>query len=216
MENNEFVLTNGNKFVRKDIDGKWRQVTNLSLAETFKTQREAKNILLNSIPKAWSRTYYIGQVSGSEIIQCGTPRPQKAVKKPRTSAVVLESKFIETRWSKSFDGLVELFESAAERANQLSQELSDVEAKIVDLEHYLEFKTLNACDGYKLYKELREAFCKRRSIKDEMVIVAAINNGRCALPHISNITATINNCRKRVYKPRVLEGLFACNDIVVG
>ena len=100
------------------------------------------------------------------------------------------------------------FEEAGKRKKELPQELSDVEAEIVDVEHYIEFVLLNARDGYKMYKKLHQLLVKRREIKDELKIVSAITNNYSVKENISTIVGTINGCANASYTPRVLSSLF--------
>ena len=60
------------------------------------------------------------------------------------------------------------------RNYEISQELSEVESMIVDLEHYIEFSVLNARDGYVAYKKLHNLLLRRRKIKNEQKVVNMI------------------------------------------
>lgn len=209
MIKKEYILTNGNKFIRQNLDGRFEQVTNISLADTYNSQKAAKNIMLNSIPKSWSRNYYVAEMLDGEIIQCNSPRPQKAVRKNRPkSSYHFDNGFIDTKWCKGFVDLGEIFSEATKRSNVLAQELSDIDTVISDFEHYIEFSNLNARDGYKAYNMLRKFLRTRRQLKYEHKIVNAINNNQSAQKQINNIVDVIKACQNSEYKPRVLNDLF--------
>lgn len=50
----------------------------------------------------------------------------------------------------------------------LKEKLSKIELLSIDIEHFIEFNSLNASDGYKIYKILHELRVQRRKIKDQI------------------------------------------------
>ena len=208
MNKREFAITNGSKYVKCDINGIYKQVNNFCMADTYESQKIATNIIKNSLPKAWSRTYYVVEIVEGRLIQCTSPRPPKASKSQTSKVFQFENNCDDVKWCKSFIGLNEVFTEAEERFKELPQKLSDIEAQIVDLEHYIEFTSLNARDGYKTYKKLKELLNERRILKHESKIVNAINKNRAASEGINNILSAIKECQNSAYKPRVLVDLF--------
>ena len=55
-----------------------------------------------------------------------------------------------------------------ERRLYLMEMVHNIDLEIVDIEHAAEFYTLNASQGYKLYKMLHDVRIQRRSYKDEL------------------------------------------------
>lgn len=208
MNKREFVLTNGNKYVKCDINGNYKQVNNLCMADIYESQKTASNIMKNSLPKAWGHTYYVVEIVEGRQIQCNLPRPPKAERSKSTKVFQFENGCDDIKWCKSFIGLEEVFTEAEKRFKELPQKRSDIDAQIVDLEHYIEFTSLNARDGYKAYKKLKELLNERRILKYESKIVNAINVNRSASEGIKNILSAIRECQNSVYKPRVLADLF--------
>lgn len=204
----EFILTDGNKFVNCDLDGNFKQVNHQSLADVYVSQKTATNILLNSIPKKWSRKYYVAEVIDGKVVKCCSPRPSKAVQPKADQVFYFNDNSFDNKWCQGFEKMDGLFESATKRINELSQELSDIECKIIDLEHYIEFYNLNARDGYKIYRCLKKLFQKRRCLKNEQKIVSTINKNLSASEPINNIISTIKSCQNCGYKPRTLSQLF--------
>ena len=208
MAKREFVLTNGIGFIKCDISNRYKQVNNLALADTYCSQKSATNVMLNSIPKAWSRSYYVAEIVDGKIVQCNSPRPARASKTQRKVSYQYNNNFSENKWCKGFLGLDEVFHEAMERGKDIAQELSDIDSQIVDLEHYIEFTTLNARDGYKAYRKLKDLLCKRRVLKYEHKVVNSINSNHSALGQIQKILSAINECNNSIYKPRSLVDLF--------
>lgn len=56
----------------------------------------------------------------------------------------------------------------------LKLDLSTVDRKISDIEHFIEFTEQNACNGYKLYKQLKDLRKERRVLKDKLHIIRLI------------------------------------------
>lgn len=206
MPKREYVLTNGTKFIKQDADGKYKQTTSIGLADIYDSQTIADNIRINSVPKSLSRTYRVAEIVNGEIVQI---QAFTNAEKVRTGDVVrFKNSYYDNEWCNSFEPLDGIFERAAKRGNELIQELREVEFKIIDVEHYIEFNNLNAREGYKIYKKLNELFCRRRDLKFEQKIVNAINKNHKASESISDIISTIKECKNDTYKPRILSDLF--------
>jgi hypothetical protein len=95
-----------------------------------------------------------------------------------------------------------------ERNKYLNFQLSTVDKEIVDIEHAAEFYSLNASQGYKLYKMLHDAKVRRREIKDEMEKIKYIMNSNMKGALYNNISGSIKGLKNRQYAPRVLQELF--------
>lgn len=204
----EFVITNGEKFIRCDIDGRYKQVKNLSLAEIYEDKKTALNIVKNSLPKKLAYKYYVAQVVDGEILQNTMPKPPTA-KTSKTEAVYdFKTDMSQTEWYEGFMGLDGVFSEAIKRSKTLAQEISDVDCKLVDLAHYIEFSQLNAREGYMAYKKLREFLLIRRNLKDEQTVVNAINTRCNVAKEVNEIIDIIVQCENQQYKPRILPELF--------
>lgn len=78
------------------------------------------------------------------------------------------------------------------------KERQELEARLLDLQHLCEFYTLNASDGYRVYKAIHEARIARRNVKDDIIVLEA------AQRFLGNISAeNLCNFRKSI---AVLEG----------
>lgn len=210
----EFVLTDGTKFIHTDINGKIRETKNQTMADTYTTQEIATRVRNNSIPKVLSKNMYVAEIVDGKTVQCNVPKQKTAkTKRGEKSFNYNNNTFKEMKWCKNFIGMENLFSDAAKRIDELSQELSDVDGMITDLEHYIEFTPLNVCDGFKAYQRLRQFLIKRRNLKDEQKIVSAINKNYAASEQIKHILDVINGESDRCYKPRILVELFESGKI---
>ena len=86
----------------------------------------------------------------------------------------------------------------------------------LDILHKIEFCNVSASDGYKLYKQLQEIRIRRRDAKDHLEIASLVlSTGLLSSMKSldSEIKSIETNMANRMYKPRVLIGLFDDNGI---
>ena len=139
------------------------------------------------------------------------PKPPKTIKKITDKVFEISDEPLGlTEWELRLDGMQNLFQDAAKRANELSQEMSDIEAKIVDWEHYIEFTKLNAREGYKAYSALNRLFEQRRAIKNEKKLVSAINRNQNCSNGMTEIINVLEGLKHQKYRARALPELFEC------
>ncbi len=74
--------------------------------------------------------------------------------------------------------------------------------------HYIEFTNLNAAQGYKAYKILKDRRVKRRSIKNELQVLGIILGKKISETATDEIMKCIEGLDNRQYAPRVLQELF--------
>lgn len=86
--------------------------------------------------------------------------------------------------------------------------MSDVDKELSDINHYIEFCNLNAAQGYKAYKMVKERRIKRRIIKNELVIVNVILEKKISDSMTEEMEKVIHILDKCTYTPRVLSELF--------
>lgn len=95
------------------------------------------------------------------------------------------------------DMIVKLTQEIISKREELDQKQSDINKEIVDLQHYIEFRRLNAYEGYMAFKMLQDALRRRRKIKDEISITLSLDN----------IKTCVDGLDSRHYNPRILHGL---------
>jgi hypothetical protein len=87
------------------------------------------------------------------------------------------------------------------------KELSDIDKKINDLYHIIEFIDLNAADASKVFKYLKRTLRKRRDIKDKISVVQGIPS-IVQNPKIRDFDSlTSVECRRNKYKKEALSSL---------
>ena len=90
---------------------------------------------------------------------------------------------------------------ASRRRGKEGQELSDID-------HYIEFVNLNAAQGYKAYRMIKDRRIIRRSIKNELDVLNIILGKKISETATDEIQKAISGMDKRTYEPRVLNELF--------
>jgi len=95
-------------------------------------------------------------------------------------------------------------------------ELARADAALLDIEHAAEFYSLNAAQGYRLYRMLHETRLERRLRKDQIAICNIIIDSGFEGLIDGTTLKRIAGMDKREYKPRILEELFVeernCGD----
>lgn len=87
-------------------------------------------------------------------------------------------------------------------------ELARADAALLDIEHAAEFYSLNAAQGYRLYRMLHETRLERRLRKDQIAICNIIIDSGFEGLIDGTTLKRIAGMDKREYKPRILEELF--------
>ena len=95
-----------------------------------------------------------------------------------------------------------------DRRLYLIELIHNIDLEIVDIEHAAEFYTLNASQGYKLYKMLHDARIKRRSYKDELEKINLSLGTSIRSMNMENLEKSIAGMDHRKYEPRVNKELF--------
>lgn len=205
----EFVITDGTKFLKQNMNGRYKPVTNITMADTYATKDTAKNIIKNSLAKTLQHQYYVAQIVDGEIIRCSVPSPPKTIKRRTGTKYKSNIEHPEiTQWYGRLEGVDNIFDHAIKRSREISQELSDVDQELEDIKHFIEFSSFNARDGYKLCARQQELLRTRRALKDEQKIVSVINNNCNAKDAMNNILSVIKGLQVQAYEPRILDELF--------
>ena len=91
-------------------------------------------------------------------------------------------------------------------------DLTAASDEIADIEHAIEFKTVNAAQGYQLMAELKKARRKRREAKDAKLLI------EIAMSHRNNndwghgrLETAIEQLDSRQFTPKIRSDLFEKN-----
>ncbi len=100
-----------------------------------------------------------------------------------------------------------LHDQLVARATWVEYKLQEVENKIQDVLHAIEFNSYNARDGYKIYKLLHDLRLERRKYKDEQIIADVMKSG-FANSNWELAKIRVDDLKDRQYHVREMEELF--------
>ena len=101
----------------------------------------------------------------------------------------------------------DLHDQLVARATWVEYKLQEVENKIQDVLHAIEFNSYNARDGYKIYKLLHDLRIERRKYKDEIFIRELIDDNIHGTDW-GKFRSRVKDVKDRQYHVRNLEELF--------
>lgn len=101
----------------------------------------------------------------------------------------------------------DLHDQLVARATWINHKLVEVDNKIQDVLHAIEFNSYNARDGYKIYKLLHDLRIERRKYKDEQIIADVIKSG-FAGSNWELVRTRVDDLKDRQYHVREMEELF--------
>lgn len=198
----QYVITDGSRWIMRNRNGKYVPTSCEALADTF-SNKAANNLYNNSLPKALKSVFYIQKID----------TPPDNVKQITQSEVenntekVMVAENIQ-KWIDKITDLNGLATDALHRKEVLCEELSFVDRELSDINHYIEFCNLNAAQGWKAYKMIKERRIKRRSIKNEIQILNIILDKKISDTVTNEIFESMSKMDKRTYEPRVMNDLF--------
>lgn len=208
-----YVLTDGyDLYIRRDeYSGKYVPVRSKQKAEVFLTAKKAKSILNNAVPKNIRRAYKIQYLETGEIINgnpLNTSKPDVKKEKAESITQVIEDDNIK-EWLAKISEVETLMTGSDQRLEDLYTKLSDVDKKIVDVQHYIELGTkFNAYQGWQCFKMMRELLLQRRKYKNEISVLNMIKQCKFDATSIKALSQAITDMSKRTYSPRAIPDLF--------
>ena len=101
----------------------------------------------------------------------------------------------------------DLHDQLVARATWVEYKLQEVENKIQDVLHAIEFNSYNARDGYKIYKLLHDLRIERRKYKDEIFIRELIDDNIHGTDW-GKFRSRVKDVKDRQYHVREMEELF--------
>lgn len=187
-----YIITNGRNYLGIDSNQQITTVAKRDKAKRF-TYDKAKNVLANLNRQLKNLGYYMEpDEKANQFIEQASNEVNQEI-----NAILSQVQ--------EFESYVQ---DIGKKRDALSYELSMVDAEIEDILHAAEFYSLNACEGYKLYKMLRDARIRRRKLKDYIEVVGYIEGTTGKELAESKGSKLILGKMSREYKPRVLNELF--------
>ena len=198
----QYVITDGTRWIMRDRKGKYVPTSCEALADVF-TNKQATGIFQSNLSKALKSVFRVQKID----------EPPKLIKQISQETVQENTEKVSTaenvqRWIDKIEGLNGLATEALHRKDELVQQLSKVDQELSDVNHYIEFCNLNAAQGYKAYKMIKDRRIKRRSIKNELQVVDIILSKKISETATDEIQKAIAGMDQRTYEPRVLNELF--------
>lgn len=206
MTQKRYVLTDGKgNYIRFDRDShKYVPVCKFSHAMAWPTFEKAEGIRKKQLPKKLSSEYYTvfaevsedtpqGRIAPSPAPYAEAPKPEPVPEAPKPMTVTEQRRLEEL-----VAQLRALIAELTSRRDELRLQQSEIDKEVSDIQHYIELGRLNACDGFLIYKRLREALQRRRDVRDYLQIVN----------FAAECGNSINMLDDRKYSPRVLKDLF--------
>lgn len=172
-------------------DGRWENTPLLADAKSF-VYKKAMNVLNNSIPPDQRDKYSLEVNSGIPYIK---------------------DTVFDFDWEQLLNSQIELYDRLHIYKEELTKSLHSVELEINDIQHFIELTDgLNAAEGYKAYRLLRQRLQYRRQIKDEMMKMDYMMNDSLFEINAGKLADQINRMAKRRYCLRVHHELFRENE----
>ncbi len=197
-----YVITDGTRWIMKDRNGNYVPTSFESFADIF-SKKQAENIYKSSLTKALRGVFHVEKTS-EEVPAQVKPVTDKDIEETGKVMVSEDIKY----WLDKATDMSNIANEAINRKRKLCQELSLVDKELCDILHYIEFCNLNAAQGYKAYKMVKERRILRRKIKDEISILDSILDQKVSQTAKNTIQKIAENMDKRTYEPRVLKELF--------
>ena len=187
-----FIITNGSGYIYYDTNQKMATTNKRELAKRF-TKEKAENFMKNLSGTMKNLGYRMEpDDETNQLIEQVINDNDESIAEILAQVCNFES----------------YMQDISKRRDTLTYELSKVDAEIEDILHAAEFYNLNACEGYKLYKMLRDARIKRRKLKDYIEVVGYVERATGKDFANGGGSKSILGKETREYKPRVLNELF--------
>lgn len=189
-----YVLYNNKYYLMQNAIKQFIPTTELNEAFQFFDKTKAENALANLPKQMRNLGYFVIQISN-------TDKPVDFDQFTDIELVNYDSALAQ------IGSFCDLHDQLVARAPWIDHKLTEVDNKIQDVLHAIEFNSYNARDGYKIYKLLHDLRLERRKYKDEIFIRELIDD---------NIHDTdwgkfrnrVKDVKDRQYHVREMEELF--------
>lgn len=205
-----YVISNGHNYIMKRKGGRICATCDINLALQF----ESKGLAIceiNKLPAGYKSGHYAPKSMDEATIAGKSPNITAPVVKPNTYAFQME----DSEWLAKLKKDLVITDRTMCNLNEIySKVYGDLTAagdEIDDLEHAIEFKTVNAAQGYQLMAELKRARRKRREAKDAKFLLEIIMNEKDKGWMDGRLETAIEQLDTRQFTPKVRNDLFEKN-----
>ena len=189
-----YVLYNNKYYLMQNAIKQFVPTTEVNEAFQFIDKIKAENALANLPKQMRNLGYFVQQIDA----------PSKPVDFDQFTNVDLVDYDSALAQIGSF---CDLHDQLVARATWVEYKLQEVENKIQDVLHAIEFNSYNARDGYKIYKLLHDLRVERRKYKDEQIIADVMKSG-FAGSNWELVRTRVDDLKDRQYHVREMEELF--------
>lgn len=196
----DYVIRNKNTYIKLDTNG---TPTTCSKHEARRFEYSKARNVIEMLPKTL-RKFHFKLEAVPEITPLEKEGSKPKDNKPKK--VIQEPKDIPDtvmRWVTKVESLNGLAQEASDRIKTLEEEYIHIERKELDVLHEIELsRKVNACDGYKKFRELKEILEKRREIKDEKLVVSILLESNIGQLAAVDFRRRVDGLKTRTYAYR--------------
>lgn len=189
-----YVLYNNKYYLMQNAIKQFIPTTELNEAFQFFDKTKAENALANLPKQTRNLGYFVIQISN-------TDKPVDFDQFTDIELVNYDSALAQ------ISSFCDLHDQLVARAPWIDHKLTEVDNKIQDVLHAIEFNSYNARDGYKIYKLLHDLRLERRKYKDEIFIRELINDNIHSVDW-GKFRSRVKDVKDRQYHVREMEELF--------
>lgn len=189
-----YVLYNNKYYLMQNAIKQFVPTTELNEAFQFFDKTKAENALANLPKQTRNLGYFVIQISN-------TDKPVDFDQFTDIELVNYDSALAQ------IGSFCDIHDQLVARAPWIDHKLTEVENKIQDVLHAIEFNSYNARDGYKIYKLLHDLRLERRKYKDEIFIRELIDDNIHGTDW-GKFRSRVKDVKDRQYHVREMEELF--------
>ena len=189
-----YVLYNNKYYLMQNAIKQFVPTTELNEAFQFIDKTKADNALANLPKQMRNLGYFVQQIDAPS-------KPLEIDGFDKSELVNYDSALAQ------IGSFCDLHDQLVARATWIEYKLQEVENKIQDVLHAIEFNSYNARDGYKIYKLLHDLRLERRKYKDEQIIADVMKSG-FAGSNWELVRTRVDDLKDRQYHVREMEELF--------
>lgn len=205
-----YVISNGHNYIMKRKGGRICATGDVNLALQF----ESKGLAIceiNKLPAGYKNGHYMPKSMDEGTIAGKSPNIAAPADKPNTYAFQMEDSEWLTKLKKDLVITDRTMCNLNEMYSKVYGDLTAAGDEIDDLEHAIEFKTVNAAQGYQLMAELKRARRKRREAKDAKFLLEIIMNEEDKGWADGRLETAIEQLGNRKFTPKIRNDLFEKN-----
>lgn len=205
-----YVISNGHNYIMKRKGGRICATCDINLALQF----ESKGLAIceiNKLPAGYKNGHYVPKSMDEIEAANKSPNITNQVAKPNTYAFHMEDSEWLIELKKNLEVTDKTMASLDDLYAKVYSDLTAAGDEIDDLEHAIEFKTVNAAQGYQLMAELKRARQKRREAKDAKFLLEIIMNEKDKGWVDGRLKTAIEQLGTRQFTPKIRNDLFEKN-----